>query len=198
MKRAFLRTIHFRLTKEEFFFRFKETVFTLKFHLMLLFRHPDASKAIKRAVRWEPTPSHEPVPNGSGQRYAASKMNPNIHRATWSSVQFFLLTSFWLCSGFMQRNPQMPPYGSPQSASALSPRQSSGGQMHPGMSPYQQNNSMGGYAQQGGQYGPQGINLKMLSGQVLLTNFRNSAQCGGGVLCKTSRYESFIHMLFHM
>uniref|UniRef100_A0A667Z762 AT-rich interaction domain 1A n=1 Tax=Myripristis murdjan TaxID=586833 RepID=A0A667Z762_9TELE len=58
--------------------------------------------------------------------------------------------------GFMQRNPQMPPYGSPQSASALSPRQSSGGQMHPGMGPYQQNNSMGAYGPQGGQYGPQG------------------------------------------
>lgn len=57
----------------------------------------------------------------------------------------------------MQRNPQMPPYVSPQSASALSPRQSSGGQMHPGMAPYQQNNSMGGYGQQGGQYGPQGL-----------------------------------------
>uniref|UniRef100_A0A8C7F148 AT-rich interaction domain 1A n=1 Tax=Oncorhynchus kisutch TaxID=8019 RepID=A0A8C7F148_ONCKI len=59
--------------------------------------------------------------------------------------------------GFVQRNPQMPPYGSPQSASPLSPRQSSGGQMHPGMGPYQQqNNSMGGYGPQGGQYGPQG------------------------------------------
>uniref|UniRef100_A0A4W5KXY7 AT-rich interaction domain 1A n=1 Tax=Hucho hucho TaxID=62062 RepID=A0A4W5KXY7_9TELE len=59
--------------------------------------------------------------------------------------------------GFMQRNPQMPPYGSPQSASPLSPRQSSGGQMHPGMGPYQQqNNSMGGYGPQSGQYGPQG------------------------------------------
>lgn len=58
--------------------------------------------------------------------------------------------------GFMQRNPQMPPYGSPQSASALSPRQSSAGQMHPGMGPYHQNNSMGGYGQSGGQYGPQG------------------------------------------
>lgn len=80
----------------------------------------------------------------------------------------------------------MPPYGSPQSASALSPRQSSGGQMHPGMGPYQQNNSMGGYAQQGGQYGPQGINLKMVSARVLLTNFRNSAQSGGGVLWKTN------------
>lgn len=56
----------------------------------------------------------------------------------------------------------MPPYGSPQSASALSPRQSSGGQMHPGMGPYQQNNSMGGYGQQGGQYGPQGVHFQMV------------------------------------
>ncbi|CAL9706007.1 unnamed protein product [Knipowitschia caucasica] len=57
--------------------------------------------------------------------------------------------------GFIQRNPPMP-YGSPQSASSLSPRQSSGGQMHHGMGPYQQNNSMGGYGQPGAQYGPQG------------------------------------------
>ncbi|XP_066514790.1 AT-rich interactive domain-containing protein 1A-like [Hoplias malabaricus] len=63
--------------------------------------------------------------------------------------------------GFMQRNPQMAPYGSPQSGSALSPRQSSGGQMHGGMGPYQQNNSMGSYGPQGGQYGPQGEKLKM-------------------------------------
>lgn len=62
----------------------------------------------------------------------------------------------------------MPPYSSPQSASALSPRQSSGGQMHPGMGPYQQNNSMGGYAQQGGQYGPQGINLIMVISRTQL------------------------------
>uniref|UniRef100_A0A8C2X654 AT-rich interaction domain 1A n=1 Tax=Cyclopterus lumpus TaxID=8103 RepID=A0A8C2X654_CYCLU len=55
------------------------------------------------------------------------------------------------------RNPQMPPYGSPgQPGSALSPRQSSGGQMHAGMGPYPQNNSMGNYGPQGGQYGPQG------------------------------------------
>ncbi|XP_017293478.1 AT-rich interactive domain-containing protein 1A isoform X2 [Kryptolebias marmoratus] len=54
------------------------------------------------------------------------------------------------------RNPQMPPYGSPgQPGSALSPRQSSGGQMHGGMGPYPQNN-MGNYGPQGGQYGPQG------------------------------------------
>lgn len=75
----------------------------------------------------------------------------------------------------MQRNPQMPPYGSPQSASALSPRQSSGGQMHPGMGPYQQNNSMGGYAQQGGQYGPQGINRNIVSAKVYLCHFKNLA-----------------------
>ncbi|XP_038158606.1 AT-rich interactive domain-containing protein 1A isoform X1 [Cyprinodon tularosa] len=55
------------------------------------------------------------------------------------------------------RNPQMPPYGSPgQPGSALSPRQSSGGQMHSGMGPYPQNNTMGNYGPQGGQYGPQG------------------------------------------
>uniref|UniRef100_A0A8C9WU24 AT-rich interaction domain 1A n=1 Tax=Scleropages formosus TaxID=113540 RepID=A0A8C9WU24_SCLFO len=54
------------------------------------------------------------------------------------------------------RNPQMPPYGSPQPSSALSPRQSSGGQMHAGMGSYQQNNSMGNYGPQGAQYGPQG------------------------------------------
>nr|XP_046183063.1 AT-rich interactive domain-containing protein 1A-like isoform X1 [Oncorhynchus gorbuscha] len=55
------------------------------------------------------------------------------------------------------RNPQMPPHGSPQQpGSALSPRQSSGGQILPGMGPYPQNNSMGNYGPQGGQYGPQG------------------------------------------
>lgn len=51
----------------------------------------------------------------------------------------------------------MAPYGSPQSSSALSPRQSSGGQVHAGMVPYQQNNSVASYGPQGGQYGPQGM-----------------------------------------
>ncbi|KAM4795839.1 AT-rich interactive domain-containing protein 1A [Rhinophrynus dorsalis] len=57
--------------------------------------------------------------------------------------------------GYMQRNAQMPQYGSPQPGPALSPRQSAGAQMHSGMGPYQQN-SMGSYGPQGGQYGPQG------------------------------------------
>ncbi|XP_063309463.1 AT-rich interactive domain-containing protein 1A [Pelobates fuscus] len=57
--------------------------------------------------------------------------------------------------GYMQRNPQIPQYGSPQPGPALSPRQSTGAQMHAGMGPYQQN-SMGSYGSQGGQYGPQG------------------------------------------
>ncbi|XP_058051244.1 AT-rich interactive domain-containing protein 1A isoform X2 [Ahaetulla prasina] len=57
--------------------------------------------------------------------------------------------------GYIQRNPQIPQYNSPQPGSALSPRQSSGGQMHTGIGPYQQN-SLGAYGPQGGQYGPQG------------------------------------------
>lgn len=55
----------------------------------------------------------------------------------------------------------MPQYNSPQPGSALSPRQSSGAQMHAGMGPYQQN-SMGSYGPQGGQYGPQGEGIKLL------------------------------------
>ncbi|XP_061772090.1 AT-rich interactive domain-containing protein 1A isoform X1 [Nerophis ophidion] len=87
--------------------------------------------------------------------------------------------------GFMQRNPQMPPYGPPQSASALSPRQSSGGQMHPAMGPYQQNNSMGGYGQQGGQYGPQGYPRQPGYGNMPNANFTGTgmgqmAGQGGG------------------
>ncbi|XP_060760958.1 AT-rich interactive domain-containing protein 1A isoform X2 [Neoarius graeffei] len=54
------------------------------------------------------------------------------------------------------RNTQLPAYGSPQPASALSPRPSSGGQVHAGMAHYPQNNSLGNYGPQGGQYVPQG------------------------------------------
>ncbi|XP_078279495.1 AT-rich interactive domain-containing protein 1A-like isoform X4 [Rhinoraja longicauda] len=57
--------------------------------------------------------------------------------------------------GYLQRPPQLPQYNSPQTGSALSPRQSSGSQIHAAMSPYQQNNS-GNYGPQGAQYGPQG------------------------------------------
>ncbi|XP_064408245.1 AT-rich interactive domain-containing protein 1A isoform X1 [Latimeria chalumnae] len=57
--------------------------------------------------------------------------------------------------GYIPRNPQMPQYGSPQSGSALSPRQSSGGQIHSGMGSYQ-NNTMANFGPQCGQYGPQG------------------------------------------
>uniref|UniRef100_A0A8C7NXA5 AT rich interactive domain 1Ab (SWI-like) n=1 Tax=Oncorhynchus mykiss TaxID=8022 RepID=A0A8C7NXA5_ONCMY len=68
-----------------------------------------------------------------------------------------LHTSMGQSAMVYMRNPQMPPHGSPQQpGSALSPRQSSGGQMLPGMGPYPQNNSMGNYGPQGGQYGPQG------------------------------------------
>uniref|UniRef100_A0AAZ3Q7N4 ARID domain-containing protein n=1 Tax=Oncorhynchus tshawytscha TaxID=74940 RepID=A0AAZ3Q7N4_ONCTS len=68
-----------------------------------------------------------------------------------------LHTSMGQSAMVYMRNPQLPPHGSPQQpGSALSPRQSSGGQMLPGMGPYPQNNSMGNYGPQGGQYGPQG------------------------------------------
>uniref|UniRef100_A0A8C7FCW3 AT-rich interaction domain 1A n=1 Tax=Oncorhynchus kisutch TaxID=8019 RepID=A0A8C7FCW3_ONCKI len=68
-----------------------------------------------------------------------------------------LHTSMGQSAMVYMRNPQMPPHGSPQQpGSALSPRQSSGGQMLPGMGPYPQNNSMGNYGPQGVQYGPQG------------------------------------------
>lgn len=64
---------------------------------------------------------------------------------------------FPVFSPVYMRNPQMPPYGSPgQPGSALSPRQSSGVQIHGGMGPYPQNNTMGNYVPQGGQYGPPG------------------------------------------
>ncbi|KAL0961648.1 hypothetical protein UPYG_G00353450, partial [Umbra pygmaea] len=79
--------------------------------------------------------------------------------------------------GFMQRNPQLPPYGSPQSAAALSPRPSSGGQIHPGMGPYQQqNNSTGAYGPQGGQFGPQGY-----SRQPGYSNMPNANYTGPGM-----------------
>ncbi|XP_063810785.1 AT-rich interactive domain-containing protein 1A isoform X4 [Pseudophryne corroboree] len=78
--------------------------------------------------------------------------------------------------GYMQRNAQIPQYGSPQPGPALSPRQSSGGQMHAGMGAYQQN-SMGSYGPQGGQYGPQGGYPR----QPNYNTMPNAGYSGGGM-----------------
>nr|XP_033810702.1 AT-rich interactive domain-containing protein 1A [Geotrypetes seraphini] len=82
--------------------------------------------------------------------------------------------------GYIQRNPQMPQYGSPQPSSALSPRQSSGGQMHAGMSPYQQN-SMGSYGPQSGQYGPQGGYSRQPNYNAMPNANYSSPGMGGGM-----------------
>ncbi|XP_055471906.1 AT-rich interactive domain-containing protein 1B [Psammomys obesus] len=61
--------------------------------------------------------------------------------------------------GFMagtQRNPQMSQYGPQQTGPSMSPHPSPGGQMHPGLSNFQQSNSSGTYGPQMSQYGPQG------------------------------------------
>ncbi|XP_008568117.1 PREDICTED: AT-rich interactive domain-containing protein 1B isoform X1 [Galeopterus variegatus] len=61
--------------------------------------------------------------------------------------------------GFMagtQRNPQMSQYGPQQTGPSMSPHPSPGGQMHPGISSFQQSNSSGTYGPQMSQYGPQG------------------------------------------
>ncbi|MEE6484826.1 hypothetical protein FKM82_014061 [Ascaphus truei] len=78
--------------------------------------------------------------------------------------------------GYMQRNAQIPQYGSPQPGSALSPRQSAGTQMHAAMGPYQQN-SMGSYGPQGGQYGPQGGYPR----QPNYTTMPNASYSSGGM-----------------
>eukprot|EP00062_Callorhinchus_milii_P019668 gi/632974461/ref/XP_007903690.1/ PREDICTED: AT-rich interactive domain-containing protein 1B isoform X2 [Callorhinchus milii] len=56
----------------------------------------------------------------------------------------------------MQRNTQMTQYASQQTVPSMSPHPSPGGQIHPGMGPYQQSNSSSTYGSQSGQYGPQG------------------------------------------
>lgn len=55
-----------------------------------------------------------------------------------------------------QRNPQMSQYGPQQAGPSMSPHPSPGGQMHPGISNFQQSNSSGTYGPQMSQYGPQG------------------------------------------
>lgn len=65
--------------------------------------------------------------------------------------------------GFMagtQRNPQMSQYGPQQTGPSMSPHPSPGGQMHPGLSNFQQSNSSGTYGPQMSQYGPQGNKAK--------------------------------------
>uniref|UniRef100_A0A2K5ISU8 AT-rich interaction domain 1B n=1 Tax=Colobus angolensis palliatus TaxID=336983 RepID=A0A2K5ISU8_COLAP len=60
--------------------------------------------------------------------------------------------------GFMtgtQRNPQMAQYGPQQTGPSMSPHPSPGGQMHAGISSFQQSNSSGTYGPQMSQYGPQ-------------------------------------------
>ncbi|XP_059899670.1 AT-rich interactive domain-containing protein 1A isoform X5 [Gadus macrocephalus] len=80
------------------------------------------------------------------------------------------------------RNPQMGPYGSPgQPGSALSPRQSSGGQMHAGMGPYPQNNSMGNYGPQGAQYGPQGYPRQPGYSNMPNSNYPGGPGIGGSM-----------------
>uniref|UniRef100_A0A8C1T0I7 AT rich interactive domain 1Ab (SWI-like) n=1 Tax=Cyprinus carpio TaxID=7962 RepID=A0A8C1T0I7_CYPCA len=78
------------------------------------------------------------------------------------------------------RNPQMP-YGSPQPGSTLSPRQSSGGQMHGGMGSFPQNNSMGNYGPQGGQYGPQGYPRPPGYGGMPNANYPGGPGMGGSM-----------------
>ncbi|XP_042638614.1 AT-rich interactive domain-containing protein 1B [Orycteropus afer afer] len=55
-----------------------------------------------------------------------------------------------------QRNPQMAQYGPQQTGPSMSPHPSPGGQVHPGITSFQQSNSSGAYGPQMSQYGPQG------------------------------------------
>lgn len=59
----------------------------------------------------------------------------------------------------IQRNPQMSQYGPQQTGPSMSPHPSPGGQVHPGISSFQQSNSSGTYGPQMSQYGPQGKRL---------------------------------------
>lgn len=59
----------------------------------------------------------------------------------------------------------MSQYGPQQTGPSMSPHPSPGGQVHPGISSFQQSNSSGTYGPQMSQYGPQG---KMLAGSTLL------------------------------
>lgn len=79
--------------------------------------------------------------------------------------------------GFMagtQRNPQMSQYGPQQTGPSMSPHPSPGGQMHPGISSFQQSNSSGTYGPQMSQYGPQGKKKrKKVSPKCIAVGCRN-------------------------
>ncbi|KAF7686229.1 AT-rich interactive domain-containing protein 1A [Silurus meridionalis] len=79
------------------------------------------------------------------------------------------------------RNTQMPVYGSPQPASALSPRPQSGGQVHAGMGHYPQNNSMGSYGPHGGQYVSQGYPRQPGYGGIPGPNYAGGPSMGNPI-----------------
>lgn len=72
-----------------------------------------------------------------------------------------------------QRNPQMSQYGPQQTGPSMSPHPSPGGQMHPGISSFQQSNSSGTYGPQMSQYGPQGKKVSPKCTAVGCRNFVN-------------------------
>lgn len=67
-----------------------------------MLRDPDASKALKCAVRWEPTPNNEPVSYDPGQRYAAFT---SIAIRDIKTVAASLYTLFSLPSRFYAEKP---------------------------------------------------------------------------------------------
>lgn len=86
-------------------------------------------------------------------------IQPRGHCVHISDKTPAFVCSFVSCVGFMtgtQRNPQMSQYGPQQTGPSMSPHPSPGGQMHPGISNFQQSNSSGTYGPQMSQYGPQG------------------------------------------
>ncbi|XP_060061238.1 AT-rich interactive domain-containing protein 1B isoform X3 [Erinaceus europaeus] len=86
-----------------------------------------------------------PQPPGS---QAESSSHPALSQSPMPQERGFMAGS--------QRTPQMSQYGPQQTGPSMSPHPSPGGQMHPGMSGFQQSNSSGAYTPQMSQYGPQG------------------------------------------
>ncbi|KAB0391788.1 hypothetical protein E2I00_004146 [Balaenoptera physalus] len=84
---------------------------------------------------------------------ASVPLSAKVTKLNTSLYTYFVLTSFMAGT---QRNPQMSQYGPQQTGPSMSPHPSPGGQMHPGISSFQQSNSSGTYGPQMSQYGPQG------------------------------------------